>query len=302
MNILLTGSTGLVGSALAVFLAGQGCAVTRLVRRDARPGAAEVAWDPASGPVDPRALEGFDAAVHLAGENIAQGRWTAAKKARIRDSRAIGTRQLCTALAGRARPPRVLVAASAVGIYGDRGDTELDETSPPGTGFLADVCRDWEAATQPAADAGVRVVHLRMGAVLSSSGGMLARVLPLFRWGLGGRLGSGRQYVSWITLDDVVRAVDHALRNDQLRGPVNAVSPQPVTNRQLAQSLGRVLRRPTLFPAPAFMLRLALGEVADQLLLSSARVLPRRLLAAGFQFEEPELAPALQRLLVVRRD
>jgi len=302
MRVLVSGASGLVGSALVRRLSEPGAApepaqVLRLVRRPPRPQAGEIAWDPQAGQLSPEALEGLDAVVHLAGENIGAGRWTADKKARIRASRVEGTSLFARALARLARPPRVLVCASAVGWYGDRGEEELDEASPPGTGFLAGVCREWEAATEPAASAGVRVVLARFGVILARHGGALGRMLPLFRWGLGGRLGSGRQYMSWIALDDAVRAIQFLLDSDALRGPVNVVAPRPVTNREFTAALGRVLRRPALCAAPAFMLRLALGEMADQMLLAGARAVPRRLAEQGFVFDHPELESALARLL-----
>jgi hypothetical protein len=278
MKILVSGASGLIGSSLVRRLAASN-EVVRLVRRGPSPGTAELQWDPTAAAIDAERLEGFDAVVHLAGENIGSGRWTAAKKARIRDSRAEG-RFLAKTLAGLARPPKVLVSASAVGFYGNRGDEELDESSVPGEGFLAEVCRDWEAAASAASEAGIRVVLSRFGVVLAREGGALARLLPLFRFGLGGRLGSGRQFMSWIALDDAVRAVEFVLENDSLRGPINVTSPQPVTNREFTEALASVLRRPALLPAPAMLLRAALGEMADEMLLSSARVFPRRLLGS----------------------
>jgi hypothetical protein len=297
MKILLSGSSGLIGSAVARRRAERGDHVVRLVRRESPADPNEIAWDPVGARLEASALEGFDAVVHLAGENIAEGRWTAVKKARIRDSRVEGTRLLAEALARCSQPPRALVAASAIGFYGDRGDEELDETSAPGAGFLAEVCRAWEAAAEPAIDGGIRVVHLRIGMVLSADGGALAKMMPLFRAGLGGRLGHGRQSMSWIAIDDLVEAVGHAIAHEGCAGPVNAVAPQPVTNRQFTQTLARVLRRPAWFPAPAFALRILLGEMADELLLASARVYPRRLEAQGFVFGHPDLEGALRSLL-----
>ncbi len=295
MNILISGASGLIGSALVKSLSEAGHAVRRLVRRAAGP--AEVRWDPAAGRLDAADLEGLDAVVHLAGENIAAGRWTRRRKARIRDSRAKGTHLLSRTLAGLADPPGVFISASAVGFYGDRGDRQLDEQSPPGSGFLAEVCRRWEAATEPAAGAGIRAVQLRTGMVLASHGGALAKMLPIFRLGLGGRLGSGRQYVSWITLNDVAGAVGHVLLDETLRGPVNLVAPQPVTNRRFTAALGRVLKRPTWLPAPALALRIVLGKMAEELLLAGARVMPKRLLDAGYRFRHPELEAALRHVL-----
>ncbi len=297
MKVLVTGASGLVGSALVPFLTTGGHRVTRLVRSQPRPSVAEMQWDPAAGIQDLTSLEGMDAVVHLAGENIASGRWTVARKARIRDSRVTGTRTLCEALARLSQPPKVLVSASAIGYYGDRGAEALWENSAFGTGFLPEVCRVWEEATQPAVQTGIRVVLLRIGIVLSPTGGALAKLLLPFKLGLGGILGSGKQYMSWIALDDVVGAVNHALVTDTLRGPVNAVAPFPVTNGEFTRTLGRVLGRPTVFPVPAFAARLAFGEMADELLLASTRVEPKRLLATQYTFRCPELDGALRHVL-----
>jgi uncharacterized protein (TIGR01777 family) len=249
--------------------------------------------------IDAAEFEGFDAVIHLAGENVGSGRWTASRKAAIRDSRVNGTRFLCEALAKLARPPKTLVCASAIGIYGDRGEEPLTEESPAAAGgFLPGVCRDWEAASAPASRKGIRVVALRFGMVLSPKGGALARMLPLFRAGLGGVIGSGRQYVSWVALDEIPLILLHALHSGDLSGPVNAVAPRPVTNLEFTEALGKALSRPTPLPVPAFALRLAVGrEMADALLLSSARVVPKRLLDTGYAFRSPELAPTLRRLL-----
>jgi hypothetical protein len=297
MRVAVSGSAGLVGSEVAASLSAAGHEVIRLVRRTPAPGEMAVRWDPGQGEVDAAGLEGLDAVVHLAGENIASGRWNAARKAAIRDSRVNGTRLLCNALSGLARPPETLVCASAIGYYGDRGSDVLTEESPPGAGFLPEVCREWEAAAEAAVRKGIRVVSLRIGVVLSPKGGALSRMLPLFRTGLGGVIGTGRQYVSWIAIDDLVGIVLHALRTGELRGPVNAVAPVPVTNRELTGALGKVLSRPTPLPVPAFALRLAVGEMADALLLASARVAPNRLLDTGYVFRSPELEPTLRRLL-----
>jgi hypothetical protein len=299
MRIAVSGSTGLVGSEVVTVLSGAGHEVVRLVRRaPAHEEKSVLRWDPEKGEIDAVGLEGLDAVVHLAGENIASGRWTAARKAAIRDSRVKGTRLLCDTLAGLARPPKTLVCASAIGIYGDRGEDVLTEESPAAEGFLPGVCREWEAASGAAARKGIRVVALRIGMVLSPKGGALPRMLPLFRGGLGGVIGSGRQYVSWVALDDLPLILLHALQCGALSGPVNAVAPRPVTNREFTEALGKVLSRPTPLPIPAFALRLAVGrEMADALLLASARVVPRRLEETGYSFRYPELEGALRHLL-----
>jgi uncharacterized protein (TIGR01777 family) len=294
MNVLVSGSSGLIGSALVAFLQSEGHGVNRLVRSKSTRYEKQVLWDPQAGSLDVEGLRGIDAVVHLAGENIAAGRWTTARKANIRDSRIKGTRLLSESLASLGQPPSVLASASAVGYYGDQGDKILDEQSDSGSSFLADVCRQWEEATKPAAEAGIRVVHLRTGMVLSSSGGALAKLLTLFRFGMGGRLGGGWQYTSWITLDDAVGAIRHCLVNESLHGAVNLVSPNPVTNREFTKAFGKVLKRPTWFAVPAAALHLALGEMADELLLASACATPTRLLASGYRFRHPELEAALR--------
>ena len=286
-----------MGSALVSFLAAGEHRVTRLVRTTPRPGSGEVHWDPEAGVFDATRLEGLDAVVHLAGESIATGRWTAEKKAKIRDSRVGGARLRCDSLAGLKQPPRVLVCASAIGYYGDRGDELLTEESALGTGFLAGVCREWEAAAASAVQKGIRVVHLRFGMVLSGVGGALAKLLPPFKMGLGGVLGTGRQYVSWIALDDLFGVIAHALTTEALQGPVNAVAPNPVTNQEFTRTLGRILGRFTLLPIPAVAARLTFGEIADEVLLASQRVQPTRLLATGYRFRYPELEGALRHLL-----
>ena len=298
MHVLVSGSTGLIGSALVALLTTGGYRVTRLVRSEPKPGEAEVHWHPESGRIDTVALEGVDAVVHLAGENIGSGRWNTAKKARILDSRVKGTRLLCESIANLAHRPKVLVCASAIGYYGDRGEDIVNEDGPSGSGFLADVCRAWEAATEPAAQKAIRVVNLRSGIILSLVGGPLEKMLPPFKMGVGGILGNGQQYMSWITLDDAIGAIHHALTTDSLQGPVNAAAPHPVTNRDFTKTLGRVLRRPTLFPLPSFGLRLIFGgERADELFLSSTRVAPVRLLETGYTFRYPELESALRHVL-----
>ena len=292
MKILISGSTGLVGSTLVPALQSSGHEVVRLVRSSGSD-TQSITWDPMSGQLSAASLEGIDAAVHLAGENIAARRWTTAQKALIRESRVAGTRLLAETLAKLRAAPKALVCASAIGFYGDRSDQRLNEDSPAGTGFLADTCREWEAAAKPAADRGIRVVHLRTGVVLASEGGALAKMLTPFRLGVAGIIGSGQQYMSWIALDDLVAAVSFALSSPTLRGPINAVAPNPVTNYEFTKTLGRVLRRPTLFPMPAFAARLAFGEMADGLLLASTRVEPKRLMESGFRFRFPELEAAL---------
>jgi uncharacterized protein (TIGR01777 family) len=299
MRVAITGSTGLVGSEVVTVLSAAEHEVVRLVRRVPAPGEkAVLRWDPLKREADAAGLEGFDAVIHLAGESVGSGRWTAVRKAAIRDSRVNGTRLLCDTLAELARPPKTLVCASAVGIYGDRGEEALTEESPTAAGFLPEVCREWEAASEPAARKGIRVVVLRIGVVLSPKGGALSRMLPLFRIGLGGVIGSGRQYVSWVALDDLPLILLHALQCGDLSGPVNAVAPRPVTNREFTEALGKALSRPTPLPVPAFALRLAVGrEMADALLLASARVLPKRLEETGYKFRFPELGGALRHLL-----
>jgi len=296
MNILVSGATGLVGSALVPALESAGHSVPRLVRQRPPAGSPDVYWDP-TGQFDPvGGIEGFDAVVHLAGESVV-GRWNRGKKTRILNSRKLGTMTLASAVARSKRPPKVVVSASAVGYYGNRGDEELNEESTSGSDFLSDVARQWEAALAPATKAGIRTVMLRIGFILSPRGGGLARMLPPFRMGVGGKVGSGRQWMSWVSLADVVGAIQHALATESLRGPVNAVAPNPVTNAEFTRTLGRVLRRPTLFPLPGFAVRLAFGEMGKTLLLSSQRVQPVKLQASGFQFRHPELEGALRELL-----
>jgi uncharacterized protein (TIGR01777 family) len=297
MIVVVSGSTGLVGTALVKSLEREGHLVRRLVRREVRDGEREIRWDPAAGTIDAGELEGIDGVVHLAGENLAAHRWNDKVKQEIRDSRLKGTRLLAESLAKLTNKPDVLVSASAIGYYGDRGDERVDEFSPPGSGFLADVCKEWEAAAGAARDAGIRVVNLRLGVVLSPHGGALAKMLLPFKLGAGGVIGSGRQVWSWIALDDLVSAIEFALQDGALAGPVNAVAPEAATNREFTKTLGRVLRRPTIFPMPAFAARLALGEMADEMLLAGVRVEPRILTQAGFVFRHPNLEPALRDLL-----
>lgn len=295
MHIVISGSTGLIGSAFVASATADGHTITRLVRTHAdAPGT--VSWDPVAGRLPASELNGADAVVHLAGENVA-GRWTSQKRAAIRLSRVLGTRTLSEGLARLGQPPRVLVAASAMGYYGNRGDERLTETSKPGRGFLAEVAQEWEAATAAAADAGIRVVHARFGVVLSARGGALRKMLPVFRMGMGGRVGHGRQYMSWIAIDDVIGVIRHVLRDDALSGPVNVTAPNPVTNAEFVKTLGRVLGRPTALPVPAFVVRAVLGEMGGEMLLASVRVEPRRLLTAGYAFSFAELEPALRHVL-----
>lgn len=267
-----------------------------VVRHPPRSDRGEIAWDPQQGRIDAAALAGLDAVVHLAGENIGE-RWTPARRQRIRDSRVQGTSLLAEALARMTDPPRVLVSASAIGYYGDRGAELLSESSGPGRDYLAGVAREWEAATEPAARAGVRTVIIRMGVALSPEGGALGRMLPVFRLGVGGQLGSGRQWMSWVSLPDVVRAVGFVIGHAELRGPVNVVAPEPVTNAEFTRTLARVLNRPALMFVPEVALRLVFGELADATLLVSQRAVPTRLTEAGFQFLHPNLDAALRALL-----
>lgn len=291
MRVAVSGATGLIGGALVARLRADGDTVVRLVRDASRAAAGDVVWNPDAGTIDGKALEGIDAVVHLAGENVGT-RWTEEKKRRIRDSRVNGTRLLAETLARLAHPPRTLVQASAVGIYGDRGEETITEDSPTGTGFLADVGRAWEAASEPAERAGIRVVRLRFGIVLSAKGGALQQMLLPFRLGLGGRIGSGRQWMPWISLDDVVEVIVRALRDERLRGPVNTVVGS-VRNADFTDALGRALHRPTLIPVPGFALRALFGEMADEGLLAGQRVEPARLQAIGHVFHHPTLDDAL---------
>lgn len=301
MEIAVTGSTGLIGSALVRSLRTDGHTVVPVVRRPVADGERAVQWDPAAGSIDARGLEGVDAVVHLAGAGIGDRRWTEDYKREILESRVRGTELLAGALAGLDRAPRVLVSGSAIGFYGPTGDTEVDESSPAGQDFLASVCVAWEAATAEASDAGIRVPLLRTGIVLDRSGGALQKMLPLFRMFAGGRMGSGRQWWSWISLDDEVRIIRWLVDND-LAGPVNAVAPGAVTNREFTEVLAHALHRPALLPVPAFGPRLLLGsELADALLFTSQRVRPGVLADAGFEFAHPDLAGALGAVLAEGR-
>lgn len=293
MKVLVSGATGLVGSALVPFLTTGGHEVSRLVRGTPKE-AQDIPWDPTTATVYPARLEGLDAVVHLAGENIAGARWSPAVKERIRSSRVAGTKLLCEALAKLERKPKVLVCASAIGYYGDQGETVLSETSPAGTGFLPEVCQEWEAACEPARQAGIRVVNLRIGVILSAKGGALTKMLFPFKMGGGGIIGSGKQYWSWVALDDVVGIIHHALTHESVSGPVNTTSPQACTNYEFTKTLGRVLRRPTIAPLPGFVARIVLGEMAQDLLLASVRVAPTALQRSGYQFRFPVLEDALR--------
>jgi len=299
MRIAITGSTGLVGQALVAALEKDGHKIVRLVRKHGNAPEGDTAlWQPDTGAIDTSALGEVDAVIHLAGENVAGGRWNAARKQRIADSRGPATDKLCRTLAALPTPPRILISASGTGIYGDRGDEELHEDSALDSSgdFLATVAKDWERGTQPLSNCETRVVHLRIGVVLDRSGGALQRMLLPFRLGIGGRLGSGRHWVSWISLHDLVRAMQHILNDDSIRGPINGVAPTPVDNREFTRTLGKVLRRPTVLPMPRFMLRLLFGELAD-VLLGSIRARPQRLLEAGFQFDHANLETALRSTL-----
>lgn len=294
-RVAVSGAAGLIGSALVRRLVAAGYRVSPLVRRT--PKAGEIGWDPEAGRLDPRDLQGVDAIVHLAGENIGT-RWTGARKAKIVTSRVNGTRLLSETAGQLAHPPRVMISASAVGIYGNRGDEILTEQSPLGEAhdFLVSTGRQWEAAADPARAAGIRVVHPRFGLVLSRAGGALGRMLLPFRLGLGGRLGPGSQWMSWVSIDDAVSALILLMVNEAA-GPVNVTSPDPVRNREFTNTLGRVLSRPTVLPVPSLGLRLVFGEMADATLLASTRVVPKRLLELGFQFQHPALEPALRDVL-----
>jgi uncharacterized protein (TIGR01777 family) len=296
-KVAVTGASGLVGRELVRTLRRNGFEVLRFVRR-APSAADEVQWDPDQGTIDSEGLQGVIGAIHLAGDNVASGRWTEAKKAKIRDSRVRGTEVLAGALADLSPKPRVLISASATGYYGARGDEALDESASQGAGFLASVCGEWEAAASAARDAGVRVVYARIGVVLASSGGALAKMKMPFLLGLGGRIGDGTQYMSWITLEDLVSALVFALERDDIEGPVNFVSPTPVTNADFTAALGRVLKRPTVLPVPKFALRLGVGsDMANEMLIGGARVVPALLHARGFRWEHTTLEPALRSLL-----
>ncbi len=297
LNILLSGSSGLIGSNLVSFLKTAGHKVVRMVRRKEQVDDDSVYWNPADKKIDKEALENFAVVIHLAGENIASGRWTPAKKERLRQSRVEGTRLLSETLTQLNHPPDALICASALGFYGDRGDEILTEDSPPGKGFLSELCCEWEKATQPAAEKDIRTVNLRIGIVLTPAGGALKRMLLPFKLGLGGPLGSGKQYMSWIAIDDLPYLISHIITNPNLSGPINAVSPNPVTNKEFTRTLAKVLHRPAVIPVPAFALRLVQGQMADELLFASARIKPSKLLENNHHFHYPTLEDALRHVL-----
>ncbi|HLV88547.1 MAG TPA: TIGR01777 family oxidoreductase [Candidatus Sulfotelmatobacter sp.] len=291
-RILVSGVSGPIGSALLPLLQSRGCEVVRLTRSPIANASSQIAWAP-DRPIEPEKVSGFDAVIHLAGESII-GRWTASKKAKIRDSRVVGTGNLADALSKTARKPMVFVCSSAIGYYGSRGDEVLNETSPAGSGFLADVCREWETATQSAVNSGIRTVNIRTGVVLSPKGGALGKMLTPFKLGVGGRIGSGRQWMSWIDVQDMAGAIHYILETESLRGPVNMVAPNPVTNEEFTRTLARVLSRPAIFPLPAFVVKAAFGEMGEAVLLGSQRVQAARLMSAGYPFRSTDLESCLR--------
>jgi hypothetical protein len=296
-RILMSGASGLVGSALVPTLLAGGAQIVRLARAGApsRAGEQTVPWDP-SQPISPDAVSGFDAVIHLAGENIV-GRWTPAKKARIRDSRIPATTHLAQALAEAKQKPGVFLSASAIGYYGNRGDEVLTEDKNPGSGFTADLAREWELATTSAVNAGIRTIQMRIGVILAASGGALSKMLTPFKMGVGGKIGSGRQWMGWVDLQDILGAIHHLLKTDSLNGPVNLVAPNPVTNAEFTKILASVLSRPAIFPMPAFAARLAFGQMADELLMASQRVDPSKLIATGYAFRFGDLRTSLKAIL-----
>ncbi|MFL6445986.1 MAG: TIGR01777 family oxidoreductase [Candidatus Sulfotelmatobacter sp.] len=297
-RVLVSGSSGPIGKALLPTLRANGAHITRLVRNNAPPTYSDeqtIRWHPEQ-PLSADALSGFDAVIHLAGETIV-GRWTESKKSKIRDSRVTGTRNLAQSLAQAKHRPQIFLCSSAIGYYGDRGEEVLTEDSSPGTGFLAEVCQEWEAATHPAAEAGIRTVAIRSGVVLSREGGALAKMLPAFRLGAGGKIGDGRHWMSWIDVQDLVGAIHHILKSDLLYGPVNMVAPKPVTNAEFTQTLASVLSRPAVFPMPAFAVKLLFGEMGETVLLGSQRVEPTQLVSSGYPFRFRELRASLQNTL-----
>lgn len=300
MRIAVLGASGLIGTALCADLVAKDVAVMRFLRSGDN-ATDTIVWDPEQKSLDRSRIEGFDAIVNLMGENIAQGRWTAERKRRLRESRVVSTERLVKTLAELNRPPQVLISASAIGFYGNRGEEVVSEDSPPGTGFLSSVCQQWEKAADRAALKGIRVVKARFGVVLSAKGGALASMLGPFRLGLGGMIGSGNQWMSWIAIDDVVGALWHLIQRVEIEGPVNLVAPQPVKNREFTKALGKALSRPTILPLPAFAARLVLGEMAEELLLSSTRASPEVLIRSDYKFRQPVLEEALRLLMSSRR-
>jgi len=297
-RVLVSGASGPIGKALLPSLRTNGAHITRLVRDNAPPTYSDeqtIPWHPGQ-QLSADALSGFDAVIHLAGETIV-GRWTESKKTKIRDSRVIGTRNLAESLAQAKHRPQIFLCSSAIGYYGNRGDEALTEESAPGTGFLAEVCQEWEAATHPAAEAGIRTVAIRTGVVLSREGGALAKMLPPFKMGVGGKIGDGRQWMSWIDVQDLVGAIHHILKSDLLYGPVNMVAPRPVTNAEFTQTLASVLSRPAVFPMPAFAVKLLFGEMGETVLLGSQRVEPTQLVSSGYPFRFRDLRASLQNTL-----
>jgi len=297
MKVLVTGSSGLIGSAIVSALEDRGHQIVRLVRFEKQKAENTLLWDPEHHELNLADFEGFDVVINLAGENVGNGRWTEAKKKKIRDSRVLTTHMLSELLVRLETPPRLLINASATGYYGDRGEHELDESSPPGEGFLAEVSQQWEDATQPASEKGIRVVLLRFGVVLSRKGGALAKILFPFRLGLGGVIGSGKQYFSWIAIDDVIGVILHVISHDSIVGPVNVTAPNPVTNQAFTKTLGKVLNRPTIFPLPAAIARIVMGEMADETVLNSIRAVPKKLESTGYTFLYPELESGLKHVL-----
>jgi len=298
MKILVTGSGGLIGSSLIPLLINEDYEVVKLVRTKEKTGKNFIYWNPEKKEIDKTSLEGFHGVIHLAGESISEGKWTTEKKAKIRYSRVRGTEFLCENLVKLSSPPKTFICASAIGYYGDRGEEVLNEGSLPGKGFLPGICIDWEKSTEIASEKNIPVVNLRFGIVLTPKGGALAKMLLPFRMGAGGILGNGRQYMSWISIDDIVNSIIYILKEENIRGPVNLASPSPVTNREFTKILANILRRPAIFPVPAFALRTVFGEMADELLLSSTRVEPEKLIEAGYKFKHKTLKNALIELLV----
>ncbi len=296
-TVAITGASGLIATALRRRLEYKGVGVLRISRKPDTDDKSNIAWTPLDNEIDRNALEGIDALVHLAGENIASGRWTAEKKQRILKSRVESTRFIAETLSELQNPPKVFISASATGIYGDTGDTVADENTPPAQGFLADVCRQWEAAANAARDTGIRTVHPRFGMVLTPEGGALKKMLPMFRLGLGGPIGRGRQWVSWVSMRDAVEALLFLMQTPEISGPVNVVSPQSLRQKVFARSLGRALHRPAFLPAPPFVLRLLFGEMADQVLLAGCRIIPSRLQQCGFTFRDQDAETYLQERL-----